>query len=52
MKQQTSDKAYADLLVMLQSMPATKPAKPSLSKKQAKVWEYEDLLKANGEAKW
>ena len=48
----TSDKDYADLLARLQAIPAARPEKPSLTREQARAWEFEDLMDANGEATW
>ena len=48
----TTDKDYADLLARLNAMPAQQPEKRSLTREQARAWEFEDLLKENGEATW
>lgn len=48
----TSDKDYADLLARLAAVPAQQPEKRSLTREQARAWEFEDLMDANGEATW
>lgn len=48
----TTDKDYADLLARLNAVPAQQPEKRSLTREQARTWEFEDLLETNGEATW
>ena len=48
----TSDKDYADLLARLQAIPAARPERRSLSRSEERTWEFEDLIRENGEATW
>ena len=52
MAEATSDKDYADLLARLAAVPVQQPETHSLTREQARAWEFEDLLDANGEAAW
>lgn len=48
----TSDKDYADLLARLAAVPVQQPEKRSLTREQERAWEFEDLIRENGEATW
>lgn len=48
----TTDAQYADLLGRLAAVPAPQPQRRSLTREQAKAWEFDDLIEINGEATW
>lgn len=48
----TTDREYADLLACLAAVPAQQPEKRSLTREQERAWEFEDLIRENGESTW